>query len=360
MARIRVGILDDYGIRAAFMPTYLITGGAGFIGSNFIHYLFGKYGKNVKIVNLDLLTYAGNPENLSELPADSDYRFIWGDICDGKLVGEILAAYEPDFIVNFAAESHVDRSICDSSDFIRTNVLGTQVLLDCALRRWRIGGEAAKEKRFLQVSTDEVYGTLGTEGFFYENSPLCPRNPYAAAKASADLLALSYFTTYGMPVLITRCGNNFGPRQFPEKLIPLSVACLAKGEKIPLYGDGGNIREWVYVYEHARAVDMVLHSGKIGSVYNIASGCEQSNLAVTGKIFEVFRKFSDRPVSPYFEDHIVYVEDRPGHDFRYALDGSKIADELGFHSSAIFDGALESTVLWYLEHRDYLSASGAV
>jgi dTDP-glucose 4,6-dehydratase len=308
----------------------LVTGGAGFIGSNFIHYVLKEH-PDWEVVNLDKLTYAGNLENLKDVEGDPRYRFVKGDVADRKLVDNLLQSGF-DAIVNFAAESHVDRSILDASPFIETNIRGTQVLLEGA-RQHRVG-------KFLQVSTDEVYGST-ERGKFTEKSPLSPNSPYAASKAAADLLCLAYWRTYHLPVVITRCSNNLGPFQFPEKLIPLAVTNVLENKPIPVYGDGLNIRDWIYVEDHCRALDIVLEKGKPGEVYNIGADQEKTNLELIHRLLDIMGKPRDL---------ITFVADRPGHDRRYALDISKIAHELGWKPVYPFDKALAMTVDWYIKN----------
>ncbi len=307
----------------------LVTGGCGFIGSNFIHYMMEKY-PNYQIVNLDKLTYAGNPANLKDIENNPNYSFVQGDICDSEVVSKVMN--EVDQVVHFAAESHVDRSIEDGSVFVRTNVLGTNTLLQSAL--------AHNVKRFIHVSTDEVYGSI-KEGSFTEKDNLNPSSPYSSSKAGSDLLALSYYTTYGLPVCVTRCTNNFGPYQYPEKLIPFFISRLMEGKKVPVYGTGLNIRDWIYVEDHCSAVDFVLHNGKNGEIYNIDGGNELTNLEITYRLLKMLGKK---------ESSIEYVEDRKGHDFRYSLDGSKL-EKMGWKPRYDFDTALEQTVKWYVENR---------
>jgi len=311
------------------MTRYLITGGAGFIGSNFIHYLFEKY-SDIEIINLDKLTYAGNIDNLKAIEHRSDYKFVKGDICDCEVVEDLM--YDCDYVINFAAESHVDRSIGAPDDFIKTDVFGTFVLLESA-RKYSI-------KRFIQVSTDEVYGSI-ENGSFSESDPLMPSSPYAASKAGADRLAYSYFVTYNLPVIITRCSNNFGPYQYPEKLIPLFVTNAIEDKKLPLYGDGKNIRDWIYVLDHCDAIDFISHKGIDGEVYNIGGDNERNNLEITNKILEGLAKSTDL---------IKYVKDRPGHDRRYSLDCSKLA-ALGWKPTYQFDRAMHLTINWYIHNR---------
>jgi dTDP-glucose 4,6-dehydratase len=312
----------------------LVTGGAGFIGANYIRYLLAEHPDD-DVVNLDVLTYAGNLENLAGLEGDPRYRFVRGDIAERELVSSLLAD-GVEAVVNFAAESHVDRSIDDPDAFLHTNVAGTLALLDCARR--------AGVQRFVQVSTDEVYGSLGPTGLFSEQSPLEPSSPYAASKAAADLLALSFRTTYGLPVLVTRCSNNFGPYQFPEKVIPLFVTNLLDDQPVPLYGDGLNVRDWIHVEDHCAAVDLVLRRGRPGEVYNIGARSERNNRELTELILAELGK----PTTL-----IRYVTDRLGHDRRYAMDPSKIEGELGWRPRREFAAALRATVAWYRDNRGW-------
>jgi dTDP-glucose 4,6-dehydratase len=312
----------------------LVTGGAGFIGSNLLRRLLRLHRED-RVVNLDLLTYAGNLENLSDLEGDPRYEFCRGDIADRALVDRLIAD-GVDAVVNCAAQTHVDRSIDDPEAFARTNVLGTSTLLDAA-RRHRV-------KRFVQVSTDEVYGSLGATGLFDEHSSLSPSSPYSASKAGADLLVLSYWTTYGLPALVTRCSNNFGPYQFPEKVIPLFVTNAMQDLPLPLYGDGLNVRDWIHVEDHCAAVDLCLRQGRPGEVYNIGAGCERTNRQLTEAILAHLGK----PISL-----IRLVADRPGHDRRYAIDAGKIRRELGWAPQRDFDVALAETITWYAEHREW-------
>ena len=312
----------------------LVTGGAGFIGSCFIRHILNKY-PNYKVINLDALTYAGNIENLKDVKNNPNYSFVHGNICDKNLVRELIS--ESDCVINFAAESHVDRSITGPEIFIETNVQGTLNLL-----------QASKEigvERFLQVSTDEVYGTLGKSGYFYETTPLAPNSPYSASKASADLLVRAYWETYKLPVLNTRCSNNYGPYQYPEKLIPFFISQLLKGEKVPVYGDGMNIRDWLYVYDHCEAIDKVLHNGRLGEVYNIGGHNEKTNLEITHLILNAMGKD---------ENSIKYVEDRLGHDRRYAISNDKITSELGWKPSLTFEEGIKITIDWYLKNQDWM------
>ncbi len=312
----------------------LVTGGAGFIGSNFIHYLLDRH-PDYDVVNLDKLTYAGNLENLQSVSGNSHYSFIKGDIADADLVRGIMDR-GMDAIINFAAESHVDRSILEPASFIRTNVLGTQVLLDVARERHL--------PRFVQISTDEVYGSLGPTGRFTEDTCLCPNSPYSASKASADMIALAYHRTFDLPVLVTRTSNNYGPYQFPEKLLPLVITNLMEDRQVPLYGDGMNVRDWIFVKDNAEAIDLVLHKGKEGEVYNIGAGCESTNLSLIQGVLDVMKK-------P--DSLITYVKDRPGHDRRYAIDPSKIRNILGWSPRTMLQDGLRKTIDWYTKNTDW-------
>jgi len=319
------------------MQNILVTGGAGFIGSNFIKYILKNY--NYKIFNYDKLTYAGNLENLTDIEDNANYKFIKGDICELENVKKVLTDNNIDTIINFAAESHVDRSILGSREFIVTNVLGTQTLLDCF--------KELKLEKYLQVSTDEVYGSLPEdrkELKFTEQNPIKTNSPYSASKASADLLCNSYFHTHKLPILITRCSNNYGPYQFPEKLIPLMIAKALDGEKLPVYGDGKNVRDWLYVDDHCSAICEVLHKGKIGEVYNIGGNNEWYNIDIVKLILKTLKKS---------EEQILYVKDRPGHDRRYAIDSSKIQNELGWKPAYDFEHGIESTIKWYIENENW-------
>ncbi|MCK4257430.1 MAG: dTDP-glucose 4,6-dehydratase [Halanaerobiales bacterium] len=330
------------------MKIYLVTGGAGFIGSNFIKYLMNKYSNSIKIINFDKLTYAGNQNNLKEFKNRSNYHFIKGDICDKTMLESVFENYDIDYIVNFAAESHVDRSIKDSELFIKTNVLGVQVILTIAKKYWTSKNGFKKGKNFLQISTDEVYGSLNHEGFFTELTPLNPHNPYSASKASADLLVKAYFDTYQFPINITRCSNNYGPYQFPEKLIPLMISNCLDGKSLPIYGDGKNIRDWLYVEDHCKAIDLVLHNGQIGEVYNIGGHNEKQNIEIVKIIIRTLQKFL--PEKSYInEDLIQFVEDRKGHDRRYAIDPTKISKELNWEPNITFEEGMKKTIEWYLK-----------
>jgi dTDP-glucose 4,6-dehydratase len=317
------------------MKNILVTGGAGFIGSNFVHFFLRKHA-DVHVVNFDKLTYAGNLENLKDLEGEKRYHFVKGDICRRKDVEDAIRTYRIDTLVHFAAESHVDRSILGAGIFITTNVLGTQVLLDVARN--------TDVERFLHVSTDEVYGSLGPEGKFSETTPLHPNSPYAASKASSDMVALAYQHTYGLPVVVTRCSNNYGPYQFPEKLIPLMLVNALHDKPLPVYGEGLNVRDWLYVEDHCAAIDAVLAGGRVGEVYNIGGSNEWKNIDIVRLLLKKLRK-------P--ESLITFVRDRPGHDLRYAIDPSKISRELGWSPSVTFEEGLARTIDWYLANEPW-------
>jgi dTDP-glucose 4,6-dehydratase len=318
------------------MVMMLVTGGCGFIGSNFIHYVL-ENDPEVAVVNFDCLTYAGNLDNLTALAQHPCYRFVRGDVNDAPAVRAVLAQGVHS-IVHFAAESHVDRSIMDSGPFVRTNVLGTQVLLDAA--------RAAGVQRFVQVSTDEVYGSLGATGLFTEETPLAPNSPYAASKAAADLLVRGYVHTFGFPALITRCSNNYGPYQFPEKLIPLFISNLLRDEQVPVYGDGLNVRDWIHVRDHCAGIYQVWKKGRVGEIYNLGGRCEKTNLELTHALLHALGK----PASL-----IRYVKDRPGHDRRYAIDCGKSERELGWRPTIRFEDGLRQTVAWYRDNADWVA-----
>lgn len=315
--------------------TILVTGGAGFIGSNFIHYYLKEH-PDRELVNLDALTYAGNEANLKDVESHPRYHFVKGSIADSDLVDELFARYQFEIVVNFAAESHVDRSILQPEIFVETNVLGTATLLNAA-KKYGV-------KRYLQVSTDEVYGTLGATGYFTEETPLNPNSPYSASKASADLLVMAYHRTFNLPVNITRCSNNYGPYQFPEKLIPLMIGQVIDGKDLPIYGTGENIRDWLHVSDHCRAIDLVLEKGKVGEIYNIGGHNERTNNQIVHTIVEQMGADDNR---------IRYVKDRLGHDFRYAIDPAKLVDELGFKPHYTFDTGITETIQWYQENEDW-------
>jgi dTDP-glucose 4,6-dehydratase len=335
------------------MKTLIVTGGAGFIGFNLVKHLLAAR-SDLRVVVLDKLTYAGNPRSLGELDAEPRFSFVRGDIGDRALVREILATRRPDAIVNLAAESHVDRSIVGPDDFIQTNVVGTFHLLDetrHALRR----GELPEDFRLVHVSTDEVYGALGAEGCFSEASRYEPSSPYSASKAASDHLVRAYHLTYGLPLITTNCSNNYGPYQFPEKLIPLVIANARAGKRLPVYGRGENVRDWIYVEDHCRALALVLERGRVGETYCIGTRNERKNLDVVQTICAELDALCPRGDGPHAE-LIEYVTDRPGHDFRYAIDPSKIERELGFHGAVGFEDGIRRTIRWYVEHEAWTAA----
>ena len=380
------------------MKTYLVTGAAGFIGTNFVKYMFEKYGEYIKIVVLDKLTYAGNIENIQKEIDSKKIDFVKGDICNRELVEEIFSRYEIDYVVNFAAESHVDRSISNPQIFLETNILGTQNLLEVSKKFWSIGKDengypVYKEgKKFLHISTDEVYGSLSkdyteakelvlndkvkkvAEGrknlktygdkFFTEETPLDPRSPYSASKTSSDMIVRAYAETYKFPMNITRCSNNYGPYQFPEKLIPLIIKNILEGKNLPVYGDGSNVRDWLYVKDHNKAVDMVINSGRMGEVYNIGGFNEEKNINIVkltidtiAKIMKEepeYRRVLKTDVENISYDLISYVQDRLGHDARYAIDPEKIVTELGWYPETSFDKGIEQTIRWYLDNQEWI------
>ena len=380
--------------------TYLVTGGAGFIGANYIKYLLKIYGKNVNIIILDALTYAGNLLTIKDEIQLDNVTFIRGDIGDNNLVTKILTDNDVDYIVNFAAESHVDRSITNPKLFLETNILGTHNMLECARQVWFIGKDDKNKcqykagKKFLQISTDEVYGSLekdfnvaknlivsdklkqvignrtdmktfGNE-YFTENTPLSPRSPYSSSKTSADLIANAYFHTYDFPVNITRCSNNYGPYHFPEKLIPLIIKNILAGKKLPIYGKGENVRDWLYVEDHAKGIDMVLHKGRVGEVYNIGGFNEESNINIVKLVISLIAQtMKEQPkyqsllkcnLSDINDDLIKYVTDRPGHDMRYAMDPTKIATELGWFPETTFKEGIKKTIFWYLDNQEWVDS----
>ena len=316
----------------------LVTGGAGFIGGNFVHYMVDKY-PNYMIVNLDALTYAGNLETCQPVEGKPNYKFVKGDIADREFIFDLFEKEKFDVVVNFAAESHVDRSVKDPEIFINTNVLGTQVLMDAS--------RAYGVERYHQVSTDEVYGDLPLDRpdlFFTEETPLHTSSPYSASKASADLLVFAYHRTFGLPITISRCSNNYGPYHFPEKLIPLTISRALNDEKLPVYGNGGNVRDWLHVYDHCAAIDLILHKGRVGEVYNVGGHNERTNLEVVRTILKALGKS---------EDLITYVTDRPGHDLRYAIDPQKLENELGWKPTYNFDTGIAQTIQWYLDNKQW-------
>ena len=332
------------------MKTYLVTGGAGFIGSNFIIYMLNKY-EDIKIINLDKLTYAGNLENLKTVENKENYIFVQGDICDKSLVEGLFDKYDIDYVVNFAAESHVDRSIKEPEVFVKTNVLGTVTLLNAAKNAWKAGDSFKEGKKYLQVSTDEVYGSLGETGYFMETTPLDPHSPYSSSKAGADMVVKAYWDTYKMPVNITRCSNNYGPYQFPEKLIPLLINNCLNKKPLPVYGDGLNIRDWLYVEDHCKAIDMVINNGRLGEVYNVGGHNERTNIAIVKTVIDYINKNVDTEVT---EDLIKFVEDRKGHDRRYGIDPTKIREELGWYPETSFEDGIVKTIQWYLDNKEWM------
>jgi len=348
------------------LRTILVTGGAGFIGSNFIRYYLKEH-PDCSILNLDKLTYAGNLANLADIEAkygaidqnqelrtknkEQRYFFVKGDIADRVLVNKLFEEEDPDVVINFAAESHVDRSILDAAPFIETNIKGTQVLLDAARTHWLDSSSSKNQElrtnnRFIQISTDEVYGTLSETGCFTEESPLQPNSPYSASKASADLLCRAYFKTYALPIVITRCSNNYGSYQFPEKLIPLMIYKASRNEKLPVYGDGTNVRDWIHVLDHCKALEAVLHGGKVGEVYDIGGQSEKQNIEIVQLILNRLGKS---------EALIEFVKDRPGHDRRYAMDISKIKKDLGWEPECSFEEGMEKTIQWYLDNKEWVN-----
>ncbi|AVQ31337.1 dTDP-glucose 4,6-dehydratase [Fusobacterium varium] len=380
------------------MKTYLVTGAAGFIGTNFVKYMLEKYREKIRIVVLDKLTYAGNIENIQEEIDSKKIDFVKGDICNRELVEDIFSRYEIDYVVNFAAESHVDRSISNPQIFLETNILGTQNLLEVSKQFWSIGRDEngypiyKVGKKFLHISTDEVYGSLSkdyteakelvlndrvkkvAEGrknlktygdkFFTEETPLDPRSPYSASKTSSDMIVRAYAETYKFPMNITRCSNNYGPYQFPEKLIPLIIKNILEGKKLPVYGDGSNVRDWLYVKDHNKAVDMVINNGRLGEVYNIGGFNEEKNINIVkltidtiAKIMKEepeYRRVLKTDVTKISYDLISYVQDRLGHDARYAIDPEKIVTELGWYPETSFDKGIEQTIKWYLDNQEWV------
>lgn len=382
------------------MKTYLVTGAAGFIGSNFVKYILKKYGNDVNIIIVDALTYAGNLASIKEEIELPNVSFVKADITDYAAIKSIFDSHHIDFVVNFAAESHVDRSITNPKLFLETNIIGTQTMLQCAREAWFVGKDADGTNcyqpgaRYLQISTDEVYGSLskdfeeaqplsvsaevkkvisGRENlqtfgkhFFTETTPLSPRSPYSASKTSADMLTMAYHETYGLPICITRCSNNYGPYHFPEKLIPLVIKNVLEGKSLPVYGKGLNVRDWLYVEDHCKGIDMVLRHGRVGEVYNIGGFNEESNIEIVKRIIAIIaRIMRDEPkyqkllkvdLSKINNDLITYVADRPGHDMRYAIDPTKIATELGWYPETPFTEGIEKTVRWNLDHQDWVES----
>ena len=335
------------------MQTILVTGGAGFIGSCFVRTCIA--GRSARVVNLDKLTYAGNLDSLEPVLSDPDHVFLQGDITDRAMLDQVMAEHQPAAVVHFAAESHVDRSIDNPAEFVITNVLGTFQLLDAARRYWgRLPDERRRAFRFLHVSTDEVYGSLGPTGRFVESSPYDPSSPYSASKASSDHFVRAYHRTYGLPVVVTNCSNNYGPYQFPEKLLPLMILNALEGKPLPVYGDGHNVRDWLFVEDHCRALWCVLNAGCPGETYNVGGDCEQTNLDVVRRICDLVDEL--RPGLPHApcSSLITFVKDRPGHDRRYAIDPTKIRTTLGWRPTHDFDSGLRRTVQWYLEHPQWV------
>ncbi len=341
------------------METILVTGGAGFIGGCFVRQTIAAGG--CRVINLDKLTYAGNLDSLEPVADDPKHVFVHGDIADSTLVRRLLEEHQPGAIVNLAAETHVDRSIDGPSPFVETNVLGTFELLEAARKYWQnLPGPQRETFRFLHVSTDEVYGSLGATGTFAETTPYAPNSPYSASKAASDHFVRAYHHTYGLPTLVTNCSNNYGPYQFPEKLVPLMILNALEQQPLPVYGDGKNVRDWLFVEDHCRALQTVLRKGRPGETYNIGGDCERNNLAVVENICDIVDRLCDDSLRPPARNLITFVEDRWGHDRRYAIDSAKIQQELGWRPQQDFDSALELTVRWYLDHREWVErvASG--
>ena len=335
------------------MTTYLVTGCAGFIGTTFVHYMLKRY-TDIRIINLDALTYAGNLENLKDLEDDERHIFVHGNICDAALVKSLIDQYDPDYIINFAAESHVDRSIANPEIFVTTNVMGTVNLLQRAKEAWYDAGQKTWKsgKKYVQVSTDEVYGALGPEGFFTEATPINPHSPYSSSKASADHFVKAFHDTYGMPVNITRCSNNYGQYQFPEKLIPLMINNAKNHKQLPVYGDGMQIRDWLFVEDHCKAIDMVATGGKVGEVYNIGGHNERPNIFI---VRTIIKQLSERLGDPEINEGLIkHVEDRLGHDRRYGIDPSKIKADLGWYPETTFEAGIVRTIDWYLENQTWM------
>lgn len=337
-------------------PTILVTGGCGFIGSNFVRRVM-ESSTDTRIINLDKLTYAGNLENLKGVEQDSRYRFVKGDICDEVLVNKLFFDEDVDSVVHFAAESHVDRSIDSPGNFIETNIKGTFNLLEAARAAWIGGAKPVNEKRFLHVSTDEVFGSLGDTGRFSETTPYDPRSPYSASKAASDHLVSAYWHTYGLPTIISNCSNNYGPYQFPEKLIPLMINNALSGRELPVYGDGMNVRDWLYVVDHCDAIAAVLEKGVIGETYNVGGDSERFNIDIVRKICDLLdEKVGPLPSGESRRKLIRLVTDRPGHDRRYAIDASKIKSELGWEPAVTFEEGIDATIDWYLSNSEWLAA----
>ena len=334
------------------MTTWLVTGGAGFIGGNFV---LEAVRRGIKVVNLDALTYAGNRDTLASIESDPNHVFVHGDIGDGALVASLLAEHRPGAVLNFAAESHVDRSIDGPAAFVQTNVVGTLALLEAVRDYWKaLEGEAKQDFRFLHVSTDEVYGALGDTGKFTETTPYAPNSPYSASKAASDHLVRAFHHTYGLPVLTTNCSNNYGPYHFPEKLIPLVIAKALAGEPLPVYGDGKQVRDWLFVTDHCEAIRTVLAKGRVGETYNVGGNAEKQNIEVVKAICALLDQRRPREDGLPRESQIAFVADRPGHDRRYAIDAGKLRDELGWEPEYSFERGIAETVDWYLAHQDWV------
>ncbi|MGY0652469.1 dTDP-glucose 4,6-dehydratase [Luteimonas sp. A537] len=332
--------------------TWLVTGGAGFIGGNFV---LEAVAAGVRVVNLDVLTYAGNRDTLASLRDNPDHLFVQGDIGDGALVARLLAEHRPDAVINFAAESHVDRSIDGPAAFVQTNVVGTLALLEAVRDYWKaLEGTAKDAFRFLHVSTDEVYGSLGETGLFTETTPYAPNSPYSATKAASDHLVRAFHHTYGLPVLTTNCSNNYGPYHFPEKLVPLVIAKALAGEPLPVYGDGKQVRDWLFVSDHCEAIRTVLAKGRVGETYNVGGNAEKQNIDVVKTICALLDERRPREDGQQRESQIAYVADRPGHDRRYAIDASKLRDELGWEPKYSFERGIAETVDWYLDNQPWV------
>ena len=342
------------------MRTYLVTGGAGFIGSNYIHYMFNKYNNEIRIINVDKLTYAGNLENLKDIESRDNYTFIKADICDRDAINKIFEQNDIQRVVHFAAESHVDRSIKDPEVFVRTNVLGSLVMLNAAKNSWELSDETFKpDHKFLHVSTDEVYGSLDNdEDYFYETTPYAPHSPYSASKASSDMLVRAYMDTYQFPANITNCSNNYGPYQFPEKLIPLIINNALQGKKLPVYGDGKNVRDWLYVEDHCKGIDMVQEEGRLFETYNIGGHNEKQNIQIIHIIIKCLQEMLDEddPRRDLVSDNLItYVEDRKGHDRRYAIAPDKIKKEIGWYPETKFEDGIRKTIAWFFDHEDWMN-----
>ena len=341
------------------MRTYVVTGGAGFIGSNYIHYMFKKYGDEIRIINVDKLTYAGNLENLKDVENRDNYTFIKADVCDAEAINKIFEENDVQRVVHFAAESHVDRSIKNPTVFVETNVLGTLVMLNAAKAAWELpDGTFKPDHKFLHVSTDEVYGSLSNPNdYFYETTKYDPHSPYSASKASSDFMVKAFMDTYKFPANITNCSNNYGPYQFPEKLIPLTINNALHGRKLPIYGDGKNTRDWLYVEDHAKGIDMVQEKGRLFETYNIGGHNERQNIQIVKTIIKTLQELlpdDDPRKANVSEDLITYVTDRKGHDRRYAIAPDKIKAEVGWYPETCFEDGIKKTVKWYLEHQEWM------